>query len=40
MEQDSLTGLLKHASIKHRLEQEVDRARRHNTALVRGNARY
>jgi len=33
MEQDSLTGLLKHASIKHRLDQEVDRARRHEHPL-------
>ena len=29
MSQDSLTGLLKHASIKERLTQEVDRAKRH-----------
>ncbi len=33
MDQDSLTGLLKHAGIKNRLEQEVDRARRHDKPL-------
>lgn len=33
MSQDSLTGLLKHASIKERLAQEVDRATRQNTPL-------
>lgn len=33
MSQDSLTGLLKHASIKERLVQEVDRANRQNSAL-------
>lgn len=33
MDQDSLTGLLKHAGIKNRLEQELDRARRHDKPL-------
>lgn len=33
MSQDSMTGLLKHASIKDRLAQEVDRARRQNKPL-------
>ena len=33
MNQDSLTGLLKHASIKDRLAQEVDRARRLDTPM-------
>ena len=33
MSQDSLTGLLKHASIKDRLAQEVDRAQRQNRPL-------
>lgn len=33
MSQDSLTGLLKHASIKERLVQEVDRAKRHQQPL-------
>ncbi len=33
MSQDSLTGLLKHASIKERLIQEVDRARRNGKPL-------
>ena len=33
MSQDSLTGLLKHASIKERLAQEVDRAKRQNKPL-------
>ena len=34
MNQDSLTGLLKHASIKDRLEQELDRARRNQEPLA------
>lgn len=33
MSQDSLTGLLKHASIKERLEQEIGRATRQGSAL-------
>ena len=33
MSQDSLTGLLKHASIKERLAQEVGRAKRHGKPL-------
>ena len=34
MSQDSLTGLLKHASIKERLAQEIDRATRLDNALT------
>jgi len=34
MSQDSLTGLLKHSSIKERLAQEVDRARRQGKPLA------
>jgi len=34
MHQDSLTGLLKHASIKERLKQELERARREGTPLA------
>lgn len=34
MNQDSLTGLLKHASIKERLKQEVDRAQRQQKPLT------
>ncbi len=34
MSQDSLTGLLKHASIKEQLVREVDRAQRHNMPLA------
>ena len=34
MSQDSLTGLLKHASFKNRLSQEVDRARRQGKPLA------
>lgn len=34
MSQDSLTGLLKHASIKDRLAQEMDRANRHGRVLT------
>jgi diguanylate cyclase (GGDEF)-like protein len=33
MSQDSLTGLLKHASIKDRLAQEMDRAKRQGTVM-------
>lgn len=34
MSQDGLTGLLKHASIKDRLAQELDRARRHGEPVT------
>ncbi len=34
MSQDSLTGLLKHASIKEQLHREVDRAQRHDKPLT------
>ena len=34
MSQDSLTGLLKHSSIKDRLAQEVERARRQGTVMA------
>jgi diguanylate cyclase (GGDEF)-like protein len=34
MSQDSLTGLLKHASIKDRLVQELDRANRHGKPVT------
>lgn len=33
MSKDSLTGLLKHSSIKERIEQELDRARRHGKPM-------
>ncbi len=34
MSKDSLTGLLKHSSIKERIEQEVERARRHGKTMA------
>lgn len=34
MSKDSLTGLLKHSSIKERMEQEVERARRHGKTMA------
>jgi diguanylate cyclase (GGDEF)-like protein len=34
MSKDSLTGLLKHSSIKERIEQEVERARRHGKMMA------
>lgn len=34
MSKDSLTGLLKHSSIKERIEQELERARRHGKVMA------